>query len=145
MRNAGDKPVKVDSSEFGPALLGLSPKGPFWASDGKSGAWITRGDLVNTSSWECRSGSVKYSASYTIDPRSRPPKRFELAPGQSKKVRVTFKVPPGQYQFMAGYGGGVHEEKSLASNAISFDLNDKGIATPAKPELSSVRYVVPDK
>ena len=137
IRNAGDKPVKVDSSELGPALLGLSPKGPFCASDSKSGAWITRGDLVNSSSWESGSGSVKYSASYTIDPKSRPPERFQLAPGQSKKFRVTFKVPPGQYQFMVGYGGGVHEEKSLASNTISFDLNDRGIATPAKPELSS--------
>jgi hypothetical protein len=139
IRNAGDKPVKVDSSEFGPALLGLSPKGPLCASDGKSGAWITRGGLVNSSSWESGSGGVKYSASYTIDPKSRPPEHFQLAPGQSKKVRVTFKVPPGQYQFMVGYGGGVHEEKSLVSNAISFDLNDRGIATPAKPELSSAR------
>jgi hypothetical protein len=139
VRNAGGKPVKVDSSEFGPALLGLSPKGPFCASDGKSGAWITRGNLVNSSSWESGIGSAKYSASYTIDPKSRPPEHFQLAPGQSKKIRVTFKVPPGQYQFMVGYGGGVHEEKSLASNAVSFDLNDKGIATPAKPELSTAR------
>jgi hypothetical protein len=139
VRNAGGKPVKVDSSEFGPALLGLSPKGPFCASDGKSGAWITRGNLVNSSSWESGIGSAKYSASYTIDPKSRPPEHFQLAPGQSKKIRVTFKVPPGQYQFMVGYGGGVHEEKSPASNAVSFDLNDKGIATPAKPELSTAR------
>jgi hypothetical protein len=139
IRNAGEKPVEVDSSEFGPALLGLSPKGPLCASDGKSGAWITRGNLVNPSSWESGSGSVKYSASYAIDPKSRPPERFQLASGQSKKVRVTFKVPPGQYQFMVGYGGGVHEEKSLASNAISFDLNDRGVATLAKPEISSAR------
>lgn len=137
--NAGDKPAKVDSSEFGPALLGLSPKGPFCASDGKSGAWITRGDLVNSSSWESGSGSVKYSASYTIDPTSRPPQHFQLAPGQSKKVRITFKIPPGQYEFIIGYGGGVHEEKSMASNAISFDLNDRGMATLVEPALSSAR------
>jgi hypothetical protein len=38
---------------------------------------------------------------------------------------------------MVGYGGGVvHAEKSLASNAISFDVNDGGNATLAKPELS---------
>jgi len=139
IRNAGDKPVEVKSTEFGPALLGLSPKGPFCASDGKSGAWITRGNLVNSSSWESGSGSVKYSASYTIDPTSRPPQHFELAPGESKKVRVTFKIPPGQYQFMVGYGGGVHEEKSVVSNAISFDLKDADVATLAKPELSSAR------
>jgi hypothetical protein len=139
VRNTGNAPVKVNSSEFGPTLLGLSPKGPFCTSDGKSEAWFTRVNLVNSSSWESGSGSAKYSASYIIDPKSRPPERFQLEHGQSMKVRVTFKVPPGQYQFIVGYGGGVHEEKSVASNAISFDLNDAGIATLAKPELSSVR------
>jgi hypothetical protein len=94
---------------------------------------------VNSSSWESRSDGVKYSASYTIDPKSRPPERFQLAIGQSQKVRITFKVPPGKYQFMVGYGGGVHEERSLASNAISFDLNARGIAALVEPELSSSR------
>jgi hypothetical protein len=131
VRNTGNKPIKVHSSEFGPTLLGLSPKGPFCVSDGKSEALFTRVNLVNSSSWESGSGYVKYSASYIIDSKSRPPERFELEPGQSMKVRVTFDVPPGQYQFMVGYGGGVHEEKSIASNAISFDLNDAGIATLA--------------
>ena len=139
LRNTGNAPVKVNSSEFGPTLLGLSPKGPFCASDGKSEAWFTRVNLVNSSSWESGGGSVKYS-SYIIAPKSRPPERFQLEPGQSMKVRVTFKVPPGQYQFIVGYGGGVHEEKSVASNAISFDLNDAGIATLAK-KLSSARRV----
>src|SRR5467141_4186145 len=63
LRNTGNTPVKVNSSEFGPTLLGLSPAGPFCASDGKSGAWFTRVNLVN-SSWESWSGGVKYSASY---------------------------------------------------------------------------------
>jgi hypothetical protein len=139
LRNTGNKPVKVSSSEFGPTLLGLSPKGPLSVSDGKSEAWVTRANLLNSSSWEGGSDSVKDSASYIIDPKSRPPERFQLEPDHSRKVRVTFKVPPGQYQFIVGYGGGVHEEKSVASNAISFDLNDAGIATLAKPELSSVR------
>jgi len=77
---------------------------------------------------------VKHSASYTIDRKSHPPERFQLAPGQSVKVRVTFRAPPGEY-LIVGYGGGVQEEKSLTSNAISFDVNDGGIATFAKPEM----------
>jgi len=41
---------------------------------------------------------------------------------------------------MVGYGGGVHEEKSGGEhNAISFDLNDAGVATPANPGVSSAR------
>jgi len=35
-------------------------------------------------------------------------------------------------KFLFGYGGGVREEKSLASNAISFDLSDEGFATLVK-------------
>jgi hypothetical protein len=139
IRNAGDKPVDVNSSQFGLALLGLHAVGMFWTSDGKSGAVITRGDLVNSSSWERSNDGVKYSASYTIDPESRPPERFQLAIRQSQKFRITFKVPPGKYQFMVGYGGGVHEERSLASNAISFDLNANGIAALVGPEPSGPR------
>jgi hypothetical protein len=139
IRNTGDGPIEVHSSEFGPALLGLNAGILFRVSDGKSEAWVTRGNLVNPSSWKSESGSVKRFASYRIDPKTRPPESFRLAPGQSKKVRITFKVPPGQYQFMVGYGGGVHEAKSLVSNAISFDLNNRGMATLAKPQLSSGR------
>jgi hypothetical protein len=129
IRNTGATSVVVDSLVVGPVFLGLNPKGPFAASGGKSEAWITRGDLVHASSWGSV-GSVKYSASYTIDPTSRPAQYFQLEPGQSKKVRVIFKVPPGHYQFMVRYGGGVHEEKSIASNAVSIDVNDKGMAIP---------------
>jgi hypothetical protein len=139
LRNSGNQAISVNSSEFGPTLLGLSPKGLLSASDGKSGAWITRADLLNGTWWESENDGVKYSASYTIDLKSRPPERFQLAPAESMKVRVTFKIPAGQYQFVVGYGGGVHEEKSLASNAISFDVNDRGVATLAKPEISNAR------
>jgi hypothetical protein len=67
-----------------------------------------------------------------FDPASHPPEHFKLEPDQSMKTRITFEVSSGQYQFLFGYGGGVHEEKSLASNAISFDLSDTGVATLAK-------------
>ena len=69
------------------------------------------------------------SASYTVDPACAMPEHFELAPGQTMSCRVTFKVSPGQYQFMVGYGGGVFESESLVSNAISFDLDRNGVAT----------------
>ena len=49
--------------------------------------------------------------------------------GSVDHEKITFQIPPGQYQFIFGYGGGVHEEMSLASNAISFDLSESGFAT----------------
>jgi len=135
LRNSGNKQVDVNTSEFGPTLLGLNRDLPFSASDGKSAAWITRAGLLNTASWESEKDGVKISVAFILDPKTRLPERFQLAPGESVQVRITFQVPPGQYQFIVGYGGGVHEEKSLASNTVSFDLNDKGVASLARPAL----------
>jgi hypothetical protein len=141
VHNAGKQAVKVNSYEFGPTILAVSPRGTLSASDGRSGAWITRVDILNSSRWETQNDGVTYSASYSIDPKTLPPVHFQLAPGEFVTVRVNFELPPGQYQFVVGYGGGgvFQEEKSLASNAISFDVNDRGIATLAEPEISSPR------
>lgn len=141
VHNAGKQAVKVNSYEFGPTILAVSPRGALSASDGRSGAWITRVDILNPSRWETQNDGVTYSASYSIDPKTRPLVHFLLAPGESVTVRVTFELPPGQYQFVVGYGGGgvFQGEKSLASNAISFDVNDGGIVTLAEPEISSGR------
>lgn len=132
VRNVGSTVVQIDSSEIGPTLLGPKKKFPFCPSDGQSVAWITRGNLVRPLSWSLVTEEGTISASYTIDPANRLPERFNLSPGQSMEPRITLRVPAGQYQFMVGYGGGVHEEKSLASDAISFDLSDDGLATLAK-------------
>jgi hypothetical protein len=129
IRNTGNGPVEIRSSEIGPALLGVTPNTDFSVSDGGSIALITRANLLSPSSWESTVAGVTYFASYTIDPQSRLPERFWLNPKQSAKARIFFKASPGQYEFMFGYGGGVHEEKSLASNAISFDVSEEGIAT----------------
>lgn len=128
IRNVGSTAVKIASSEIGPALMGSGPASPFRASDGRSEAVFTRGNLVNSSSWEYIVDGLKRSGSYAIDPRTRPPEHFELKPGESMKARITFKIPPGQYQLIFGYGGGVHEEKSLASNSISFEISEDGMA-----------------
>jgi hypothetical protein len=129
IRNIGDRPIDVNSHEFGPTLLGQVSKSQFGASDGSSIAVITRGDLVNPSSMGSAVDGVMHSFSYIIDGKARLPERFQLNPGQSIKTRITFAIPRGEYQFMFGYGGGVHEEKSLASNTISFAFSDEGTAT----------------
>jgi hypothetical protein len=129
IRNSGSNTATIESSEVGPTLLTSNPKFPFAPSDGGSGAVITRGNLINPGSWSSTNGGETHFAAYDIDPASRPGERFQLNPGQTMSVRITFKASPGQYQFLFGYGGGVHEVKSLASNAISFDLNQRGVAT----------------
>src|SRR5215468_399268 len=124
IRNSGYSPVEVDSSGIGPTLMGVRSEFPFEPSDGRSTAVITRGDLTHPSSVARTIDGKEIFAAYTVDPQSCPPEVFTLEPGQSMRTRITFTAPPGQYQFLFGYGGGVHAEKSLASNAISFDISN---------------------
>jgi hypothetical protein len=133
IKNTGDLPIQVDSGAIGPTLLGPIPVpgANFFCSpsDGKSMAWITRGNLVTPSSESCSvDNHLLVSASYSIDPGSELPQSFTLNPGESKQTRVRIKALAGPYQFLVGFGGGVHEESSLASNAISFHVESDGRA-----------------
>jgi hypothetical protein len=132
IENSADSPIQIHSDTIGPTLMGLKAEHiAFDASDGRSAAWITRGNLVTLSSW---SSTIDHhptiSVSYSIDPKLA--ERFNLNPGESKQVRVILKVPAGPYQFLVGLGGGVHEGRSVASNAISFHVNSDG--TPVLDE-----------
>jgi hypothetical protein len=133
MRNTGTSPVQISTSLVGPTVLGFRTHWMlFGASDGTSTAVITRGDLQHPSSFASTMNGVKFFASYAIDHKSRPPDLVKLEPGQYMETRIKLRVSPGQYQFLFGYGGGVHEEKSLASNAVSFDVLDNGVAVLTK-------------
>jgi hypothetical protein len=112
IENAADSPIQIDSTAIGPTLLGLKTENMFDAADGKSIAWITRVNLLNPSSWSSTIGHLTSSASYSSDPNSKLPERFNLNPGKSKQIRVTLKVPAGPYQFLVGFGGGVHSAQS---------------------------------
>jgi len=127
IENSSDKPIQIDSGEIGLTLLGLKIDPSFNPSDGKSMAWVTRADLSMPSS--AMSITVNHhttSASYSIDPNTKLPKWFALNPGEIKQARIKFQVPPGPYQFLVGFGGGVHAGKSLASNTISFYVDSDG-------------------
>lgn len=129
--NVGRSDATIDASQLGQTLLGPN-KIPFTPSDGKSVAWITRTSMLDDDSSKVLIDGTLHSFGSTIDPGSYLPEQFELAPGQSKESRVTFRLAPGPYQFMVGYGGGVHEHKSLASDAVSFDVSAKGTVTLAE-------------
>ena len=133
IENSADSPIQIESDAIGPTLLGPQPtvSGKKYTclspSDGKSTAWITRGTLLSPSSVSCSyDGHLLVSANYSVDPSSKVPERFSLNHGESKQIRLIIKVPAGSYQFLVGYGGGVHEGKSLASNTISFHVDSDG-------------------
>ena len=139
IRNEGNESVRILTPEIGIALL-TNKEGDDWPgdpSDGASTAVITRTGVTN-SGWkfEFSVGKTKRSYSYLADPDNPLPAHFDLAPGEFRGTRLTFKVPPGKYQFIFGYGGGVLEGKCLVSNAVSFDVSETGRcrvqATPPK-------------
>jgi hypothetical protein len=134
VRNDGNAVVEIANSAIGPTLLGANKGVPFSASDGKSVAWVTRSPLVtrplqpSTRSWTSTADGSTISPNYTVDQTCELLDRFDLGPGQDMKCRINFKIPAGQYQFIVGYGGGVHQSNSLISNAISFSVANDGAA-----------------
>jgi hypothetical protein len=133
IENSGGSPIQIERDAIGPTLLGPIPivsgrKTPcFSPSDGRSMAWITRGTLVTRPSGTCTiDNHLVVSAGYSIDAGSELPERFDLNPGESRQTRIRLKVLAGPYQFLVGFGGGVHEGKSLASNTISFHVDSDG-------------------
>jgi len=53
-----------------------------------------------------------------------------LAGGQKLRYNFYVRVSKGDYDLIIGYGGGVHEGRSLASNIVSFATDVRGNARP---------------
>ena len=110
IHNAGSASTSIDPQQIAPALLApVDEESQFLPSDGGSMAVITRSNLVHHGLRQCTVKGFTYSWSYTVDSKTHWSERVQLAPGQSMKCRITFHVPADKYQFVFGYGGGVHE------------------------------------
>ena len=121
IRNNGTVAVRVYTGEIGINLFGSRPTSPLAVSDGRSEAVITRSHLTRRSGlWRSNVNGTISHASFETDKDI--PNIVYLEPGASYKVTLTFDLSPGEYQFVLGYGGGVHEEQSLLSNGVSFDV-----------------------
>jgi hypothetical protein len=121
--NENDTPARIDSSQLGFVLLSERVEGATSPSDGPSTAVITRANVFyGKGTWEFGVGGKVYSYSYFIADDARLPQTFELPPHESRRTQIAFQLPAGHYQFWAGYGGGVHEAKSVVSNPVSIDL-----------------------
>jgi hypothetical protein len=122
LQNTGPKEVVVFSSEFAPTLLmKKAGKHPRWGpADGPSVAVITR------QSFRVGDGPRISGRGWSID--AGLPHKFILQPQEKRVVTISFDLPEGQYDFLAGYGGGVHGGKGLASNLVAFDVTAGGKA-----------------
>lgn len=104
--------------------------------DGPSGAVITRSSIQSLPIRNRRffADHGRRRVVVTLMPVQIVPERINLASGATYDVQLAVSLPPGEYEFFAGYGGGVHEARSIASNSIPFDISPSGrvkfIATP---------------
>ncbi|MCH8044486.1 MAG: hypothetical protein IID44_12275 [Planctomycetes bacterium] len=121
VRNRGKRDVKVYSSHLAPTLLSKTSGGrTSLVADGPSYALITRQAFIGGS------GPRTKGWGWSIDQGL--PRTFTLAPGAERRIRITFDLPAGEYDFLAGYGGGVHGGKGIASNLVAFDVTKDGKA-----------------
>jgi hypothetical protein len=130
IRNESDKPIEVRSSELALTLLRKKEAGDafFDPSDGPSYAMITRYSLGD-SRWHGTSNNLNEGATWSIGRANRLPNSFTLQTGKTRVIPVSLRLPAGEYDFLWGYGGGVHYDRSIASNLTAFDVDKEGRAT----------------
>jgi hypothetical protein len=129
IRNQGKRRIEMHSWEIALTLLGSKTKhnSAFDPSDGLSTALITRTGLGNSR----RSGTSNNGDAgcfWTIGDKPLPD-FFTLKAGQKYSITISLILPRGEYDFLCGYGGGVHEDKSLATNIVAFDVDEDHKAT----------------
>lgn len=135
IENQSNKTIVVNTDDIAPTLLG--EKGDddiFSPSDGKSDAKITRTNLQEANSFlnettltskDLHGKPVKVTRKYSVqvDDIETLPKSLALAAGVRHDIFVSLDLPNGKYDFLFGYGGGVHEGRGLASNLIPFSVD----------------------
>jgi hypothetical protein len=100
-------------------------------SDGPSYAAATRRSipfLYSGGANSCGSGDNKISIRLFLAPGLVFPERQSLAAGEAIEVPIQFELTSGNYEFVAGYGGGVHASRLLATNRFGFDVDAAGRA-----------------
>lgn len=137
--NTGKKELRISSEELAPTLLTTKTKKKFMfnPSDGPSLAMVTRvsfwlrGDEAPR--WNGKGVTDEKSYLWSIGKSHALPKYFSVKPGETRQIKISFQLPKGEYEFLCGYGGGVHEYKCVTSNLTPFDVDKEGkgkIATP---------------
>jgi hypothetical protein len=125
LANTGKEDVKIFGSELAPTLLMKAARPD--VADGPSFALVTRQAFISGGSEPRTTGSgLTKNGPYSWHIDKAVPVTFVLKPGEERRVRISFDLPAGEYDFLAGYGGGVHEDQGLASNLVAFDVANKG-------------------
>ena len=133
LRNIGNSKRGVDMQALGPTLLAKKQGGEcFDPSDGPSFVAVTRTNIDYMHQYPTGGRCVVNGKGIRVwlPPGVSVPRAFDLEPRQSVEVPLQFELSEGEYEFLGGYGGGVHEARALVSNRIAFNIDANG-----KPEL----------
>ena len=139
VENTGRVIAQVSMRAFALTLLGIKRHRMFSPSDGKSDAWLTRqpikfpsfvADMVPASQRSTKTHPVMQTdgEEYYFDVEEKLPDSIDIRPQEKRSIAVSFHLPKGEYDFLCGYGGGVHESRGLVSNRVSFDIGADGRA-----------------
>src|SRR5258708_312354 len=119
IRNTGPEDISIGADALGFAVIAHDKPFFLCPGDGTSCAVITR---VSANTPDGKKTVDGQTWGWRGDTSDRLPKTFMLRPGEARSTSVFFDLPKGAYQFLSGYGGGVHAGPSTASNAVAFDV-----------------------
>jgi hypothetical protein len=122
--NTNRAAVKMSSSALAFTLLTKRDRHNRGAvSDGPSFALVTRQSLAGDGPrWQVEGIAEGVPHTWSVGKDNVLPSEFTLAPGETRNIDVHLDLPDGEYDFLAGYSGGVHETKCIASNLSAFDI-----------------------
>ena len=132
--NTGSTVIDVSTKDISPTLFGLKdPNDVLSPSDGISQAVITRWSFesikelkTNNQSESTDDQDPVESYLVAIEDPDFLKQSYLLGPNAKLDFVLTLKLPKGTYDLLFGYGGGVHEGKGVASNVVSFDVDERG-------------------
>jgi hypothetical protein len=136
LRNTGPAAREIDMGALGPTLFAkksLEDCTVFMGSpsDGPSFAAATRHSipsLYNGSASSCSWGNKEIRIRLFLEPGLVFPEHRSLAAGETVEIPIRFELTPGEYEFVAGYGGGVHASRPLATSRFGFEVDVAGRA-----------------
>jgi len=141
LTNTSKKDLRISARELAPTLLTRtdhSQKYIFTPSDGPSFALVTRVSFWLSSEeaprWHGTGIENGKSYLWSIGKSHALPKYFSLKPNETWHIKISFHLPKGEYEFLCGYGGGVHEYTCVTSNLTPFDVNKEGEGKPVTSE-----------
>ena len=140
VRNVGTTPHELRMDALAPTLLAKKAGSELlWQpADGPSFAALTRFNVLflakNPARQSWAIGGNSHLTAMSVAPGTPISASVQIEPGEAVEVPLVFELGPGEYEFLAGYGGGVQAARSLASNRLDFDVADSGKARLASGE-----------